>query len=206
MSRERISLRAPKTRQNLTICARRALAGSTRQRTMSTPAWRLELIMIARIFRWLETRIEFLPACSSRGCRRPTFWRFILLLHAAVLADDRRLLGAVGGHRPDRGVAVRLPRQSRRLAVEGRPRHLLVDARAVPRRHGRRRAARPAGAEVLLRGRGAPGPARQLRHAHALAGAPLRAAPVHGLLPQRLRRPRRHQGDADRRWRCARWS
>ena len=43
----------------------------------------------------------------------------------------------------------------------------------------------------------APGPARQLCDAHPLGGAPLRAAPVDGLLHQRLRRPRRHQGDAD---------
>ena len=37
--------------------------------------------------------------------------------------------------------------------------------------------------------------------AHALADAPLRAAPEPGLLPERLRRPHRHQGDADRAWR-----
>ena len=153
--------------------------------------------MIARFFSWLETRVDSFPP-EQAGMPPPSFWGFIAYYTRPFCADDHRIVGAVGGHRADRGVAVRLPRQSRRLAVEGGPRHLLVDARPVPHRHGRHRAGRPAGAEILLRGRGAPGAARQLRHAHALAGAPLRAAPVHGLLQRRLRRPRRHQGDADR--------
>ena len=147
---------------------------------------------------WLaRNACRFIPARAGRDAAG-----YVLavhrLLHEAVLAGDPRVVGVVGSHRPHRGVAVRLSRQHGRLAVACRPRHVLGDARPLPRRHGGRRAADPAGAEVLLRIRRAPGCARRLRHAHPLAGAPLRAAPVDGLLQRRFRRPRRHQGDADR--------
>ena len=112
------------------------------------------------------------------------------------------IVGSVRGHRAHRGVAVRLRRQPGRLLMKADRADLLADHGRFLAVHGRLVLLVLPVAAIPLRICRAPGPARQLRHAYALAGAPLRAAPA-GLLPERLRRPGRQQGHADGAGACA---
>ena len=101
-----------------------------------------------------------------------------------------------GGRR--RGSPVRLSRQRGRLAGHDRSRgDLLARSGNLARLCGRGAPA-PARLDRAQRPRFAPDPARQLPHAHSLAGAPLPARPVLGLFSGRVRGPHRHQADADR--------
>ena len=151
-------------------CSPRAVAWPV----LSAPSRRLEPIMIARFFGWLETRVDSFPP-EQAGMPPATFWQFIAYytkpfwpvilvssaLSAAIALIEVSLFGFLGN------LVDWLSHADRAT--------FWADARAVPRLDGGRRAADPAGAEVLLRIHRAPGRARRLCHAHPLAGAPLRA-------------------------------
>ena len=152
--------------------------------------------MIARFFSWLETRVDSFPL-QQPGMPPTTFWRFILhytrpfwptiiassALSAVIALIEVSLFGFLGNlvdwlSRADR--ATFWSTHGQFLAVMGVIVLLILPVM-----------------KFFYESDRAPGRARQLRHAHPLAGAPLRVASVDGLLQRRLRRPRRHQGHAD---------
>ena len=113
------------------------------------------------------------------------------------MALHRRIGSADLGHRADGSLDVRLPGFDRRLAVGAEPRDLPADRRLAARRHGRHRADCPAGhglRALAVQPADADG---QLPDAHPLAGASLPAQAVDEFLSGRVRRPHRHQADAD---------
>ena len=125
---------------------------------------------------------------TGRRCRRRACWPLpgtipspsgrcwlVSMLFSAVIAFLEVYLFAFLGDLVD-------------FLTAAEPRNLLAGPWHQAHRDGRGGAARSAAAELHFRVHFASGPARQLCHAHPLDGAPLCAAPEHGLLHQRLRR------------------
>ena len=75
MSRGASPAGAPKTRKNITICAR-VLGRSTRAAHNVGAVGAPEFTMIARFFSWLEKRVELFPP-EKAGMPPPSFWGFI---------------------------------------------------------------------------------------------------------------------------------
>ena len=119
------------------------------------------------------------------------------LVHQAGVA---RVRAAAGGGLPrlaDRGVAAGVRRQpGRHDAGRAIARRLLRRARPDPAVDGVRGGDRAAAGLDRARVDQEPADRRAGDHARALAHAPLRAAPEPRVLPERLRRPCRQQGDA----------
>ena len=149
------------------------------------------------MFRWFENRLDPFP--PEEPVEPPkTLVAFCLHYTRGAwpyIVVDAVLMAAIA-HR--RSLDVRLPRHDRRLAVGAEPRDLPRDRRLEARRHGLRRPGRAA-RHGLVPFAAQPADADgQLPHAHPLAGASLPAQAVDDLLPGRVRRPHRHQADADR--------
>ena len=149
------------------------------------------------MFRWFENRLDPFPAEEPveppktlvAFCLHYTRGAWPYIVVAALL---------IAGDRARRSVDVRLPRQHRRLAVGAEPRDLPADRGLEARRHGvRRRWSRCrawCSCSSLFHQQTLMG---NYPDAHPLAGAPLPAQAVDDLLPGRVRRPHRHQADAD---------
>ena len=148
------------------------------------------------MFRWFETRIEAFP--DEPPARPPeTLLAFYIHFIKPVWPAFAVLLVAGFAGLADRGGAAGLRRQPGRHD-EGGP-----VAAAFLTDHGGMllwmafvAAGRPAGGLDRARPDQEPDHRRAGDHPRALADAPLRAAPEPRLLPERLRRPRRQQGDA----------
>ena len=179
-----------------------ARAAAVRERA-PFPSFRLPDMRIFAMFRWFETRIEAFP--DETPVRPPeTLLAFYVHFIRPIWPAFAVLLVAGFAGAPDRGGADGLRRQPGR-PDEGRPDAAGLHQRA--RQHaavdGVRRRGRPAGGLHRARPDQEPGDRRAGDDPRALADAPLRAAPEPRLLPERLRRPRRQQGDAGGDRRCA---
>ena len=153
--------------------------------------------MFERVFSWLESRTDTFPPVKPTKPGN-TLWGFVwhytkpfwpMILVCSALASAVALievwLFSFMGNLVD-------------WLEHRRSRHLLAGSQNQTHYHGGAGSGRPAGPQILVRGRLPSGPPRQFRHAHPLAGASLCAAPEHRVLSERFRRPHRHQGDADR--------